>query len=326
MTYLSNFQILASQDLEQVRHLLNNLNDIRQLDIIGETSQFNARINAIDMEDISFCDVSYGDTTVKINCPGEHSDKIFLGITNSGHVSANHQNQEFYMTQKYGYVRDMGIPIIASQNKFRTLGMSITKSSLLRHIRVLTGEDVVQNDIIFQTHFDLTTTAGKCISELLKYSANALNNNLLDIDNTIIQKTLRDALLSNMLVCIPHTLSSYFDTNKNNKILPSYLKRACEYIHEHADQSITLQSLATYSNCSYRTLQTGFKITFGISPMAYLKSVRLQKVYDELITEDTNTNISSVALKWGFLHMGNFAQDFKKKFGKLPSEVVRFNI
>ena len=58
--------------------------------------------------------------------------------------------------------------------------------------------------------------------------------------------------------------------------------------------------------------------------MAYFKAQRLHAVRRELKNLDpTAATVHEVARRWHFGHTGNFAADYRRQFGELPSEAVR---
>ncbi len=57
------------------------------------------------------------------------------------------------------------------------------------------------------------------------------------------------------------------------------LERALEYIDQHAQEAITVLELCAASALTWRTLERAFHNHFGVSPKAYLKSIRLTGVH-----------------------------------------------
>ena len=43
----------------------------------------------------------------------------------------------------------------------------------------------------------------------------------------------------------------------------------------------------------------------------------------ELEAAPPETGVTAIALKWGFVHLGRFAQDYRRRYGELPSETLR---
>jgi transcriptional regulator GlxA family with amidase domain len=61
----------------------------------------------------------------------------------------------------------------------------------------------------------------------------------------------------------------------------------------------------------------------GMSPTAYVRAVRLDRVHADLLCPAGTGSVSDVAMKWGFFHLGRFAQQYRDRFGVLPSQTVR---
>jgi len=76
---------------------------------------------------------------------------------------------------------------------------------------------------------------------------------------------------------------------------------------------------------SRRKLQYCFQETLGISPVTYLRIIRLNSVHRELLTLDSTKQVQNIATKWGFLHLSRFANDYKQLFGERPSDTLKRN-
>lgn len=101
------------------------------------------------------------------------------------------------------------------------------------------------------------------------------------------------------------------------------LKRALDAIVAYAEAPLTVMKLCEMTGASERTLQYAFQEKYGISPKAYLQSYRLNQVRKKLRPGNpSNTVISDIANEWGFWHMGQFAADYRRMFGELPSATL----
>jgi AraC family ethanolamine operon transcriptional activator len=102
------------------------------------------------------------------------------------------------------------------------------------------------------------------------------------------------------------------------------VKQANDYMQAHLDQPLTLSDLCQALDTSSRALCYGFQEVFGISPMAYLKLLRLQGVHRALKAADPGTKtVTGIAAQFGFWHLGYFAHDYHQMFGELPSETLK---
>jgi AraC family ethanolamine operon transcriptional activator len=99
-------------------------------------------------------------------------------------------------------------------------------------------------------------------------------------------------------------------------------RRARELVHAQLDQPPTVLALCEQLGVSRRTLQNGFQTALGISPLAYLRAVRLNAARQAL---KTATSVTAAATDLGFWHFGHFAHDYQQMFGELPSEAFRRN-
>jgi AraC-like DNA-binding protein len=97
-------------------------------------------------------------------------------------------------------------------------------------------------------------------------------------------------------------------------------RRAEAFIQEHWRESILLADLCRAAGAPERALRHGFGELYGVSPMAYLRSVRLHAARKELRRAECERSISELALRCGFTHLGRFSVDYRRAFGQTPSE------
>jgi AraC-like DNA-binding protein len=103
-----------------------------------------------------------------------------------------------------------------------------------------------------------------------------------------------------------------------------YVKRAEAFMEENLASPIGICDVVASSGVSMRTLYHGFRSCHGIPPMTWLRYRRLARVHDELRLADPGAiNVTDVATRWGFFHLGRFASDYRARFGSLPSHTLR---
>ncbi len=64
---------------------------------------------------------------------------------------------------------------------------------------------------------------------------------------------------------------------RRSTIRPRHVRRVQEYL-EHAHEPITVEQLAHIAGVSLRSLYAGFKEFLDISPMQYLRDLRMERV------------------------------------------------
>jgi AraC family ethanolamine operon transcriptional activator len=144
------------------------------------------------------------------------------------------------------------------------------------------------------------------------------------------KKLNRQAMLDEMSFSLSEQLISTLVFSRPEYRKPSFrkrdraLRRAKAYLSEHAQEPLTVRDLCRVTEVSERTLRYAFLEQFGVSPKSYLQAIRFNGVRRQLRNADPSAaTIADVANHWGFWHMGQFAADYRRLFGELPSETLR---
>ena len=102
------------------------------------------------------------------------------------------------------------------------------------------------------------------------------------------------------------------------------LQRAEEYIHTHLRDEFSLLDLAEATGTSPSTLLRTFNTHHGVSPMQYVKRLRLKAVRRSLSFADPQTTtVGHVAVDFGFRQLGRFSAQYRDAFGEFPSVTLR---
>jgi AraC-like DNA-binding protein len=105
---------------------------------------------------------------------------------------------------------------------------------------------------------------------------------------------------------------------------PAAVRDAMDIIEAGPHLPLTTSTLANQCHVSVRTLQEGFRRHLGMSPMAYLRVVRLRRAHRDLRSADpVHITVAGVAHRWGFTHLGRFAAAHKTMFGETPLQALR---
>lgn len=100
--------------------------------------------------------------------------------------------------------------------------------------------------------------------------------------------------------------------------------RARDYALAHHDRLVNVPELCERLHVSRRTLQYCFEDVAGISPIQYLRIIRLNGARRELRERcSASRTVRDVAADWGFWHFSQFSSDYRKLFGQSPSQSLR---
>lgn len=103
----------------------------------------------------------------------------------------------------------------------------------------------------------------------------------------------------------------------------SRLRRAIRFVHDHAGEPIDVADIAAGADLSERGLQDLFRRRLAVTPMRYLREVRLDRTHLELAARrSTIVTVGDVARRWQFAHLGRFAAHYRARFGESPHETM----
>lgn len=99
------------------------------------------------------------------------------------------------------------------------------------------------------------------------------------------------------------------------------VNRTRDLLVERAGEFLTVSDICRHLDISRRSLQYAFETICEMSPMTYLKYVRLNHVRRELKKKRgyPGCTVGDVAAAQGFWHLSRFSSEYRQLFGELPS-------
>jgi AraC family transcriptional regulator len=108
----------------------------------------------------------------------------------------------------------------------------------------------------------------------------------------------------------------------NDKQTQAYVERfnsVFDYIEQHLDENLSIDSLSAVANFSRFHFQRQFSAYVGVSVTRYIQLLRLRKASYQLVFSE-NRQIIDIGLEAGFENPESFSRAFKKQFGQTPSQ------
>lgn len=318
---LSSHVLFQSDDLDCARERVAQKFCRHRLDIIGDKRFFRAAHHHLPGDMISLNYISYG-ADVLID-PGELTDFYLIQMPVAGSATIRNGHKEFLTDRSTASIlnADLATRMRWWQGCAQIL-IQIRKAPFLDFAeRVLDRE--LPGPVIFDPLVDFSRPqmqSWRGFANGLFYSAEALANapRGAEIHMAFNEQRLMEIFLREQ----PNNMSLFMDGEAKGPS-PRHLRRADEYIREHAAMPISLLDIADAAGVNARTLQLAYKSTYGVSPMQALQRERLKRVRFELLASGGRANVTETAMKWGFAHLGRFAGDYRRAFGELPRETAR---
>ncbi|WIX76525.1 AraC family transcriptional regulator [Amycolatopsis carbonis] len=134
-----------------------------------------------------------------------------------------------------------------------------------------------------------------------------------------VLRALEDQLLTAILLGLPHTSSPELLDGPADEPA-DVVERARTWLEEHHAEPVTVTDLARAAGLGPRQLQAHFRRRLGTTPTALLRDIRLGSAHRALLGADRT--VAEIAHSCGFTHLSRFAQEYRARFGELPSETA----
>ena len=171
---------------------------------------------------------------------------------------------------------------------------------------------IERRSLFSATRFELSDRA---IEPFLEQVHSVLSSRAMiaAIDNEPSVRARVEALLATLLqrTCLPA-----ISDNTELPIASRDVRRAEAYIGSNVARNMRLEDIARAAGVSVRTLQTSFRRDRHVTPMQYLRNLRLDAARERLLA---GSSVSEAALDAGFSHQGRFAHYYRGRFGHSPS-------
>ncbi len=116
-----------------------------------------------------------------------------------------------------------------------------------------------------------------------------------------------------ILRLLSESVGRYVPKGKEKRLLP-----VIEYISNNYNMEIKNDDLAKLTGLSTVYFRKLFTEVYGISPISYVKNIRIKKA-KEMLRSDYS-GITDIALSLGYSNIYDFSRDFKKHVGVSPSK------
>lgn len=187
--------------------------------------------------------------------------------------------------------------------------------------------DIAYSAVVFdiRNFYNKAIAGQKALSEI--YEGNTLfynstdNSTVISILDDIIQLSSNKNNSFDIIVSVYNLISALkkycIKKNSQKGTLDNSILAITEYLDENFSNEITIFQLSKLSGYTQQYFCKKFKDTTGLTPVNYLKIVRVEKAYEMIKAGETDIN--SLAYNCGFSEPNYFTRCFKAHFGHPPT-------
>ena len=293
-----------------------------RLEMLGRAHSFGLLTRVTRVGPITLGDIIH-ETDVRMYFD-ESRPSYHVCVPLSGWIQARHRGQELTSTPALGsiYRPDAGITVTRWPGGSRHLQVKIDQLAVDRALETLLL-GALDSPVAFGAALPLQARAAQDWVRLLLMVHRQLEcpDNLLQ--HSLVWDPLVESLIHGLLLVADHPYSQALAAPAAPG-RPGAVRDAMDIIEAGPHLPLTTSTLARQCHVSVRALQAGFRRHLGMSPMAYLRVVRLQRAHRDLRSADADhSTVACIAHRWGFTHLGRFAAAHKEMFGQTPLQILR---
>lgn len=203
------------------------------------------------------------------------------------------------------------------------LGIKIVAADLTRELENLLDRSIGK-PVEFARRLDLTDRSSQSWLSLLAVLARESGNDAGMLTHRLAAANLQHLLLEGLLLTQPHNYTHALRED-GRPASAAVVQQSIDLMRSYPESEWTTAALARATGVSARALQKAFAQAGELPPMTYLRHLRLQRVRAELadVSRTRPSAVTTVASRWGFVHFGRFAQQYRQLFGEPPSQTLR---
>jgi AraC-like DNA-binding protein len=312
---------LISHNLDEVRSFLQRNSGPQKYALQDHRNPFVAKLEFKKLNDVTVSYGWFGPAMVVTTKPGEPFYPLFCRLSGSSEYTIG--NRVIVTSPSRGTLLPWMQPVsVRTTEHWHVFGTYFSPGAIQRELSYLVGSEITQ-PVEFDPIVNFDSGPGRLVKRMCVHLYKNVAQHESELSRSAVGvRQMERSLTTLILEGINHNYSKLVNA-PGNKIAPRQIRTVEEFIREYADEPLSLGDLAIVGGVSARSLQYTFLRHRGCSPMDFLRSTRFERVRSELLEAKEDTTVTSVALRWGFSHLGRFAVEYRARFNESPSETLR---
>ena len=292
-----------------------------RISMLNRSATFDVTHGVAQIGPITIGDITYGvDVRLEFD---EFITDYHVNVPISGRLESRHRGIEVTSTPELAALyRPGGATMITrwpagSRHLVVKIDRTAIDQVLDRHLG-----PAERSCVTFGASMDTTSGAGRSWVQMLRMANEQLVHKCGVLREPLVAAPFAESLIYGLLLAAdnPHREALVAPAKP---AAPAAIRTAIDIIEAAPDEPLTTAGLAADCHVSVRALQEGFRRHVGMSPMAYVRMVRLDRAHEQLRSADPSlTTVASIAHRWGFTHLGRFAAAHAAKYGEAPGQTL----
>src|SRR5579872_3691046 len=228
----------------------------------------------------------------------QRKERLGLVLPSAGTVSARIRNRTVAIDREYALalsVADVSSISYSGHGKHGHVTFEFNPATVQKTLSgIFEGASLKSSELSPQ--LDLAGPAGKALKALSEAVGAGMHDAAIHSEKSMA--LLGDSILHLIFLSFPNGFS-HRERGHQMDATSRQIMKAVDFMHANMHQPLTLSEVAEATGTSVRSLQYGFRRFRNITPLAYLREIRLEAAQAELSSPLNMLSIKDVALKWG---------------------------
>jgi AraC-like DNA-binding protein len=294
----------------------------QEMTILGNPDSFSLNQRVGTLGPLTVGEIAFG-TDVRLDC-GELHDSYHVNIPMSGHIESEHRGIHATADPEFAtvYQPDVHTALPYWPEQTRLLCIKFDRSVVDDALRDALG-NITTKQIDFRHTMQIHSGSGRAWAQMVM-----MLNDQVSLPDSFLREPMVglpfiDTLVRGLLIVADHPYHSAV-VRPIRPARSRLVDTAVEIIEADAHLPLTVSSIAVRSRGSVRSLQQVFRREMEMSPMAYVREVRLRRAHRALVESDPSVaTVASIAHQWGFTNLGRFAETHAARYGEPPAVTLR---
>jgi len=314
---LHKFPLIDTHSPDEFRETLVTHFGALGFDIGAEAAGFEANRSYVRLKSVDLvfgsCSAAY-----RVRFPSVPLIKQHFALHKAGRTTFD--GSQFNISPNEASVIPAGVEMTHEyQAGFEQFILRVEASALQAKLSAVVGMPIVRNIEFVRRSID--NPALRRLRRMLDFMVSELDRDDAKVPAAALVE-FEQMLLVAFLTANRHNFSDVLE-REQPRPAPWQVRLVEDYILANWNHPITIEALADAAGASTRSIFKAFRDSRNCSPMAFVKSVRLQHARRMLQQPDGAATVVSTAFACGFLNPGHFARDYRLAFGELPSATLR---
>lgn len=285
-------------------------------------AMLDARFAFLHLGSLTVADVRYGAAVAGVT---EGLDSYHVNVARAGRFSACQGRRPISGGPDHAAVyRPVGdTELHYASADCHLLAVKVDRLALEAHLSSIL-DLTVRDTIRLSGRIEAGQAAGRTVTGLVRFLGAEIENANSMFYEPIVAAPLEEAVLTSLLMAADHQYRDRLRDRVPWRHAPRSILPAVDAIHAEPRRAYTVAALAETAGISHGQLRLEFGRQFGMTPMAYVREVRLVAAHAELRAADPDdTSVNAVTRRWGFASPAAFAARYQARFHVPPGETLR---